>query len=209
MSPVPAASPSAAPPSPSGSGGSGRPDRSPGSDASTTASGPASGPGSSSRAAAEAEERRSFWLAGLLIGGVILVGMLAMAVFYDPASTPPPSDTEVVDGRAPDIVPQPNSGRAPDSAFDRGGWGQLAVLGLMVVGAVGAILVVARGGGSKARANRAAWAAAAERDADSEAAPSNTGRVPEKGRSSENGPAAEGPAVSAEPDSDPGAPPPS
>lgn len=106
-------------------------------------------------------ERRNFIRAGLVIAGVILFGALLVTALYDPEPTPPPSATEVQEGRAPDIVPRPNSGTAPDSATDRGGSLQLVLLGVMVVAVAGIGVVIARGGGSKGRANRAAWRAAA------------------------------------------------
>jgi hypothetical protein len=40
-----------------------------------------------------------------------------------------------------DIVPQPNSGEAPDDPSDRGGWQQFMVFGL-IVGGMGVIVVL-------------------------------------------------------------------
>lgn len=110
----------------------------------------------------ENRQRQNFIWAGLMMAGMIIIGALAVAVLYDPEPTAPPSQSEVTDGRAPDIVPRPNSGRAPEEATDRGGWIQLTVLGAVVVALGGIGVIIARGGGSKARANRAAWRAAAD-----------------------------------------------
>lgn len=103
-----------------------------------------------------------FWAAAILAIAII-GGTVAVAAFVDDG---PRRDTQAQlaeDGGAkPHIIERPNSGRAPENPGDRGGWEQLALLGLIVV-AVAVIGVVAvRGGGARARAGRAAWRAAAE-----------------------------------------------
>ncbi|MGI8710340.1 MAG: hypothetical protein ACR2LA_05030 [Acidimicrobiales bacterium] len=110
----------------------------------------------------QVDRRTVFWAAAILAIAII-GGTVAVAAFVDDG---PRRDTQAQlaeDGGAkPHIIERPNSGRAPENPGDRGGWEQLALLGLIVV-AVAVIGVVAvRGGGARARAGRAAWRAAAE-----------------------------------------------
>lgn len=93
-----------------------------------------------------------------LVGGTVLV-----AAFVDPG---PAERSVTVDDAGevlappPQIVPEPNSGRAPEEAGDRGGWGQLGLFAVIVV-AMGGIATVVVRGSRQARVNRAAWRAAA------------------------------------------------
>lgn len=64
-------------------------------------------------------------------------------------------------GAKPHIIPLPNSGTPPKNPGDRGGWEQFLVMGLIVAG-LGVIGVLALRGNRTARANRAAWRAAAQ-----------------------------------------------
>ncbi len=101
-------------------------------------------------------DRRTVVLAALVLFGSLVIGIIAMAVFADPGSTPAPSDAG-----APHIIDKPNSGTAPTRSGDRGGAEQLLLLGGIVV-AVGAIGYVVFRGGSSAKANRERWKAAAD-----------------------------------------------
>lgn len=78
--------------------------------------------------------------------------------------------------RAPDIVPAPNSGRAPVYATDPGGWAQYALLG----GIVAAIAVIVLLIWLESRRKRAAQAGAAstrsEPDAETSTKPSSSDR---------------------------------
>jgi hypothetical protein len=104
-------------------------------------------------------DRRTILWSGLLLFGVIIVGVVAAAIFADPGE-PDPQSARSTD-RPPSIIVQPNSGEAPEDPGDRGGWEQLALLGLIVVVVGGIATVVIRGGGAKAKANRERWKAAA------------------------------------------------
>jgi hypothetical protein len=77
------------------------------------------------------------WIAALLA----LVVTAGLAVAAGDHGTPVgaqtgPSTTleEMRDGNLGRIIPRPNSGAEPESPSDRGGWLQLSVLGVMVVG---------------------------------------------------------------------------
>jgi hypothetical protein len=101
-------------------------------------------------------DRRTIWISAAVIFGVLIIGIGAMAIFADPGSEPQPTAT---DSGSPHIIDRPNSGTAPKSNGDRGGWEQLLLLGGIVVAVGGIGYVVFRGGG-QARANRERWKAA-------------------------------------------------
>ncbi len=63
--------------------------------------------------------------------------LLALALLVVVAAEPVPAGAQ--DGEVPtqDIIPEPNSGEAPDEAGDRGGGLQLAVFALVVAAIVG------------------------------------------------------------------------
>jgi hypothetical protein len=104
-------------------------------------------------------ERRTMIIAAVVLFGVIALGVLGTALLADPGA--PSSEAPAAD-QPPSIIVKPNSGEAPQDSGDRGGWEQLALLGLMV-GAVGVIAVLAlRGGSAKAKAGRERWKAAAQ-----------------------------------------------
>jgi len=88
---------------------------------------------------------------------VLIVGVVAVAATV---SDGPRRDTQNQlaenGGAKPHIIPRPDDGHAPTGAGDRGGWEQLALMGLMTAAVVGIGLVIFRGG-RKARENRAAW----------------------------------------------------
>lgn len=95
-------------------------------------------------------------LAIAIIGGVVLVAATA-----DPGPRRDPAgQAEEGEVPRPEIIARPNSGTAPQDPGDRGGWEQLALLGLLLAAMAGIGLVVFRGG-RRARAGRRAWAAAA------------------------------------------------
>jgi len=110
-------------------------------------------------ASSEIDRRTIIWSAVVLVGA-LLVGVIVVAVTYDPGPTNP-APAQTGGAEAPRIIPQPNSGTAPDDAGDRGGWEQLALMGLIMAALVGIGIVALRGPGSKARAGREAWKAAA------------------------------------------------
>lgn len=122
------------------------------------------------RSASGQLDRRTILLSAGLLFGVLIVGIAIFAVAYDPGPKGPAvtadgtagiaEGEELSEGGAPAIVPEPNSGTAPADAGDRGGWAQLGLLGLVVVAIGGIATVVVRGGGSDAKARRAAWRAA-------------------------------------------------
>jgi uncharacterized protein HemX len=77
---------------------------------------------------------------------VVLASAMALAVpapAQEPTSTSP-SPSTTVGLPTQDIVPQPNSGAAPQEAGDRGGALQLGVLALVVVAISGATFALVR-----------------------------------------------------------------
>ena len=110
--------------------------------------------------------RRTLVLSAALLAGAIIVGVTLVAVLADPGTPDDPATSQTYDDGAPRIIARPNSGTAPKDVGDRGGAAQLALLGLVVVSVVGIGLVVAKGGGAKARRSRNAWHAAAASDHD-------------------------------------------
>ena len=92
----------------------------------------------------------------MILFGVLILGIGAVAIFSDPG---PPTDPSANAPRAPHIIERPNEGTGPQNPGDRGGWEQLLVLAMIIVSVVVIGLVVFRGG-SKARANRERWKAA-------------------------------------------------
>lgn len=117
------------------------------------------------RSASAQLDRRVVIASAAVLIGALLLGVAVVALTYDPEPT---STTTTLVGEspgaaaAPGIIPKPNSGTAPEKPGDRGGWEQLALMGLILVALVGIGVIVAKGGGARARANRAAWRAAAD-----------------------------------------------
>ena len=95
-------------------------------------------------------------LAGVILGGAVLVAMLAQ---QPSASAVRQAHADAVAG-PPRSIDLPNTGVAPAHPGDRGGWQQITLLVLIMVAVVVVAYAVFRGG-SKARAGRAAWRAAA------------------------------------------------
>ena len=102
-------------------------------------------------------DRRTLIISAVLLFGVIALGVGAIALFSDPGPPSPAQGSQAT----PRIIEQPNTGSAPENPGDRGGWEQLALMGLVLASLVGIGVVIARGGGAKAKANRDAWKAAA------------------------------------------------
>jgi hypothetical protein len=75
-------------------------------------------------------------LAVLLAFGLAAVVAVGAADAGPATAQTGPSTTleEVRDGNLGRMIPRPNSGAEPESPSDRGGWLQLSVLGVMVVG---------------------------------------------------------------------------
>lgn len=94
-------------------------------------------------------------LAALLLFGAIIAGMVMFAAIADPGEPKEPGTTQ-------SIIPEPNSGRKPESLGDPGGWGQLTLLALVIVAVSGIGYVAIRGRSASARAGREAWLAAGE-----------------------------------------------
>ena len=103
-------------------------------------------------------------LSAAVLALTILGGVTAVVFLADDAR--PPAGTSVMEpepkARA---IPRPNEGQAPSEPGDRGGWAQLALLGLSVVAVSGIGLVVVRGS-TASRQRRAAWLAAADSERD-------------------------------------------
>ena len=80
---------------------------------------------------------------GALAIALLLVLSLASAsaVAQDDGTTTTTQPIRDSDTGLNDIVPQPNSGEAPDDPSDRGGWQQFMVFGL-IVGGMGVIVVL-------------------------------------------------------------------
>ena len=102
-------------------------------------------------------DRRTLVISALVLFGAIAIGILAIAAFSDPGEPTPRAPGEQV---KPNALERPNQGAAPQNPGDRGGWEQLAILGLIIVAVVVIAVVVFRGGGAKAKANRERWKAA-------------------------------------------------
>lgn len=86
--------------------------------------------------------------------------------------TPGVETVDEVGGR-PSIIPNPAEGRGPSSPEEPGGWMQLGLFGVLAL-ALGGIGYAIFRGGRTARANRAAWRAAAATGRDGAA---DTGRT--------------------------------
>ncbi len=104
-------------------------------------------------------DRRAFVVAAVVLFGVLALALAATALLADPGEPTPESAPSPQD--PPSIIVKPNTGQAPEDSGDRGGWEQLALLGIMVVAVGGIGFVAVRGSSAKARAGRERWKAAA------------------------------------------------
>lgn len=82
----------------------------------------------------------------VLLVPVAIVAALAVPVGAADEDEPATTTQQVADEDSPlgDIIPRPNSGRAPDSPNDPGGWQQYMVFGLIVGGMAAIVLLVRR-----------------------------------------------------------------
>jgi hypothetical protein len=71
---------------------------------------------------------------------LVVLALTAPPAAQDPGTT----TTSLPQVPTQEIVPQPNTGTAPEDAGDRGGALQLTLLGLVVVAIGGAVVVVVR-----------------------------------------------------------------
>ncbi len=115
----------------------------------------------------DGSERRSILLAGAAVFGALLVLVVVALVFSGDAGDPDPATTSTEacapgdevclaaqqSGERPGIIPHPGDGRAPAEAGEPGGWGQLALLGIILVAVATIVVMVVR---STRRARRAA-----------------------------------------------------
>jgi hypothetical protein len=73
------------------------------------------------------------------------LALVVLALTAPPAAAQEPgTTTSLPQVPTQEIVPQPNTGTAPEDAGDRGGALQLTLLGLVVVAIGGAVVVVVR-----------------------------------------------------------------
>jgi len=95
-------------------------------------------------------------LALVLVGGVVFVSATT------DGGAPATGRTAVApDGSVkPESIPLPDSGKAPTTPGERGGWEQLTLFGVMLGGMLAIGVVVFRGG-KKAKAGKQLWLAAA------------------------------------------------
>jgi hypothetical protein len=109
-------------------------------------------------------------LIGIILGGAVLVATLAK---QPTSSEVRKAHADAIDG-PPRSIDQPNSGTKAKHNGDRGGWEQLALLGVLVVAVAVVGVFVFRSGG-KARAGREAWKAAAATGRDGAASTTSPG----------------------------------
>lgn len=107
-------------------------------------------------------DRRTLVLSAAILAGAIIGGVVLFAVLADPGPAKKPAAATADGAAPPHIIPRPNEGTPPKDPGDRGGWEQLTLLGLVMVGVTVIAVLALKGGGAKARAGREAWKAAAE-----------------------------------------------
>ena len=108
------------------------------------------------------DERRSFLVAAGVMTAAIVVLIGLFVAFYPRDAERGVTKQEQTDKaltQAPHIIPTPAQGRAPETAGDPGGWEQLALLGVIVVG-LGTVGGFVWRSSKKARATQAARAGA-------------------------------------------------
>lgn len=88
---------------------------------------------------------RRFLLLALL-GAVLVTGVAPSAAAQDGGEGGTTTTELVSDEDSPlgDIIPRPNSGQAPDSPNDPGGWQQYLVFGAILFGLAAIVLLVRR-----------------------------------------------------------------
>ena len=124
-------------------------------------------------------DRRQYWIAGLVLGLSLLAITVIVSVAADKPSTRQDTQGQLEEngGAKPHIIPLPNSGQAPESPGDRGGWEQLMTLGLILAG-VGLVAVLVWRGTRRPNAGRQAWLAAAQQSEAERAAADAAGPEP-------------------------------
>lgn len=122
---------------------------------------PPSAPPTGTGPASRDDNRRSYVIAALALGLVILVGVIAVAATTDAGPRQDTQNQQAEDGGAkPHIIPRPGDGVAPQNPGDRGGWEQLGLFGVMLASMAGIGVVIFRGG-RRARTGRREWLAMA------------------------------------------------
>lgn len=113
----------------------------------------------------DASRARTVVAALAVLVAMIAASAVVAALIDDDKPSTAPATTGTEEMASPAIIPKPDSGKAPEDPGDRGGWAQLAILGVIVATLGGMGFALARGT-RRSRANRAAWLAAAESDHD-------------------------------------------
>ncbi|MEJ7585803.1 MAG: hypothetical protein WKF43_17350 [Acidimicrobiales bacterium] len=98
-------------------------------------------------------ERHSYWLAALVLLGVMVALVTATIVLAPSPSSDSKTQERGAGDTGRDIIPRPNQGQAPQDPGDRGGWEQLAILAAIVVG-IGLLATLAWRSGHRARDRR-------------------------------------------------------
>lgn len=115
---------------------------------------PKSSPEGSDRARRDAEAKRRFWLSALVLVGVIVGMTLVFTLNADLFKPAPGTEASVRAEQAQQpAIDRPYSGAPPKRPGDRGGWEQLALLGVIVVALGGGVVAVVH---SSRKARRAA-----------------------------------------------------
>jgi hypothetical protein len=111
-------------------------------------------------AAKRKRERRPFWWAfGVMFGAMAIAAVVAYATAGSSGDPNPTAQANAAQGQS---IPEPGSGHKPTGPGDRGGWEQLSLLGVIVVGVVG-LGVLAWRSATRTRAGRQQWLDAAAR----------------------------------------------
>lgn len=97
--------------------------------------------------------RRLLASAAVALVAVLSLSAAPVAAQSDSDPTAPTAPVSEEDSPLGDIVPRPNSGQAPDSPNDPGGWQQYLVFAL-IVGGMAAIALLVRRSSKKALAAR-------------------------------------------------------
>lgn len=147
---------------------------------------------------ARSERRGIAVAAGVFFGILVVLVVIAIVASGDAGderttatvATSPCAEDDVAcravreSGERPGIIPKPGEGTAPDRPGDRGGWEQLALLGVIVVAVGGIATYIIRSG----RRTRAATASAASATPGPEAAATPDAPSPPEAASSPEAP---------------------